>query len=63
MLAGRQQEIHAERDRKLETGQTAAAESSPACDLRSKGVHLRKLATDPGTSWPDLAETRLPDCR
>ena len=30
MLAGRQQEIHADRDRKLEAAQTAAPESRPA---------------------------------
>ena len=38
VLAGRQQEIHAERDRKLEAGQTPAPESPPASRMRKRSL-------------------------
>jgi putative transposase len=41
VLAGRQQEIHAERDRKLEARQTAAPASPPASRVKSEARDIR----------------------
>jgi hypothetical protein len=49
----RPNEIHAERDRKLETARQQRQSRCPACGLRSKGVHLRK------TNWWQPIRCRL----
>ena len=55
MVAARQQEIHAERERKLEGGPAATAESAPASRVMSEGpirqavdVDTFRLADQPG---------------
>jgi len=43
VLAGRQQEIHAERDRKLEAAQAATPESPPAGRVKSEAASQRDV--------------------